>query len=158
VAPRSLLAAAVAGALAGLVYARLAVEQPPMARSLRIEALWVEAEAIPPGATVTRETVWTPEGGVTIVGWNPWVRVPPGSPLSAELVLFEQESRTALFDWKEDLSDAGEATATASFGEGQGFRIARGRRLALRVRLANRGAEPVFTRTAGALVYSVAGD
>ncbi len=147
--------AAVAAALLALALAvRLGRPSPEGLRALATASCFVPTERVGPGQTVTRETEWRAGEEAFLVGWNPWVRLPPGAAYRAELVLYDPAAKATLFVRADRSGAAAPATpAPASFPPGTAYRVHGGATLRLRYTVENAGEAELATGGAGAVLY-----
>jgi hypothetical protein len=131
--------------LLAVAIVRTAVPDRSRMRSVSVEAMDIASEPIHPGQTVTREVDWTPPDDVYVVGWNYRLGATGASP---ELVLRHGETRVFVADGTQTRQNP------SFFQGGAGYRVLKGERLTLRLRVTNLGA-PGETHGASALIYFV---
>jgi hypothetical protein len=154
---RELLVAAVSLLLLATALVRIAAPDRARLRPLSVASFEVQPTPVPAGETATVETQWSPPSDVYVMGWNPWIGLPPGVTFDAELMIYERHEKAALFVMGQRGTTASvtDAWREVNLPAGTGYRVRKGRPLTLRYRVTNGGGSPFTTRGATALVYYV---
>lgn len=154
---RELLVAGVSLLLLATALVRIATPDRPALRPLSVESFDVRAAPVPAGGTTTLETHWSPPADVYVMGWNPWIGLPPGVAFDADLMIYQRDEKAALFV----MGQRGTSTSVVdswrevNLPAGTGYLVRKGRPITLRYRVTNGGSTAFATRGATALLYFV---
>ena len=132
---------AVALLLLATAIVRVAVPDRSRLRPLSVEAFAVESATVAPGATVVRETEWSPAADVYVMGWNPWMGLPASISFDVELMIYRPDGKTTLFVMGQRGVSAGvvDTWREVDLPAGTGFIVRQGQPLRLRYRIINTG-------------------
>jgi hypothetical protein len=154
---RDMILAGGALLLLAVAIVRVAVPDRSRLRPLSVEAFEVRSAEVAPGATVVREVEWSPSADVYVMGWNPWVGLPPGVSFDNDLMIYQADTNTTLFVMGQRGSTPGviDTWREVDLPAGTGYLVRRGHPLKLRYRVTNVGTAPFEVRGVTALLYFV---
>ena len=154
---RELWLAGAAVLLLATAVVRVATPDRSRLRRLSIASVEVKGAAVAPADSLTRESPWSPPSDVYVMGWNPWFGLPAGATFDAELMLYDGETKAAIFVTGQRGTAASvlDVWREAHLPAGTGYLVRAGRPLTLRYRVTNEGASAFTSRGAAALLYFV---
>jgi hypothetical protein len=154
---REALFAAASALLLATAVVRIATPDRPRLRPLSIAPFEVREADVPAGETVTLEAHWSPPSDVYVMGWSPWIGLPPAAVFDAEVMVYQRDAKTTVFVMGQRGAGTGalDTWRHENLPSGTGYLVRKGEPLTLRYRVENGGPAPFSTRGATALLYFV---
>ena len=136
---------------------RIASPDRSRLRPLSVGTFEVQEAQVAPGDTVTLEAHWSPPWDAYVMGWRPWIGLPPAAVFDAELMVYQRDAKDTVFvtGQRGTGTEAVDIWRHENLPAGTGYLVRKGQPLTLRYRVENAGRAPFTTRGATALLYYV---